>query len=127
MKLFAGVTDGCPKETEELATRFNHPLAYQAGNCRKGTLPLEMGMLALEAKTSVISAITMADDGAVIVRLYETCGKDDAVTLHFGAEVKSAVSVNLLEQDNGREVRVNGGDVSFTIPANSLFEVKILR
>ena len=84
-------------------------------------------MLALKAKTSVISAITMADDGAVIVRLYETCGKDDAVALHFGAEVKSAVSVNLLEQDDGREVRVSGGHVSFTIPANSLFEVKVLQ
>lgn len=127
VKLFAGVTDGCPRETEELAARFNHPLAYQAGNCRKGTLPLELGMLALEAKTSVLSAITMADDGAVVVRLYETCGKDDEVTLHFGAAVKGAVSVDLLEQDNGREVRVNGGDVSFTIPARSIFEVKVQR
>ena len=84
-------------------------------------------MLALEAKTSVLSAITMADDGAVVVRLYETCGKDDEVTLHFGAAVKGAVSVDLLEQDNGREVRVNGGDVSFTIPARSIFEVKVQR
>ena len=127
MKLFAGVTDGCPKATEELACRFNHPLAYQAGNCRKGTLPLELGMLSLEAGTSVLSAVTMADDGAVVVRLYETSGQDDAVTLHFGADVKSAVSVNLLEQENGREVKVNGGDVSFTVPARSLFEVKVQR
>lgn len=127
VKLFAGVTDGCPKATEELACRFNHPLAYQAGNCRKGTLPLELGMLSLEAGTSVLSAVTMADDGAVVVRLYETSGKDDAVTLHFGADVKSAASVNLLEQENGREVKVSGGDVSFTVPARSLFEVKVQR
>lgn len=58
-------------------------------------------MLSLEAGTSVLSAVTMADDGAVVVRLYETSGKDDAVTLHFGADVKSAASVNLLEQENG--------------------------
>ncbi len=127
VKLFAGVTDGCPKETEELATRFNHPLAYQAGNCRKGALPLEMGAMTLEAKTSVISAVTMADDGAVIVRLYETCGKDDAVTLHFSTAVKDAVSVDLLERSNGRGVQVKGGDVSFTVPASSLFELKVRR
>lgn len=125
VSLFIGVTDGCPKKTEELARRFNRKLAYQAGNCRKGTLPLELGMLSCEAESSVVSAVTFADDGCMIVRLYETAGREDHVTLHFGAPVEEAVSVDLLERPDGRAAAADGAAVSFSVPRSSLFEVKV--
>ncbi len=125
ISILLGAFDGCPKQAEETASCFTHKLCYQAGNAHKGTLPLKSSFLSSCAESSVVSAVAACDDGSFIVRLYETAGKSDKVTLHFGAAVKSAVSVNLLEKPDGRTVSVSGSDVSFEIEPRCIFAVKI--
>ena len=116
----------CPKALEDTATTFNHPTYFMSNNAHKGTLPTTMSFLELDAQTTVLSALLPTEDVNVVnARFYETAGKDDKVTLKFGKTPTAAVSVDLNGREVESDVAVNGNEVSVSVKANCIGEVKV--
>ena len=85
-----------------------------------------MSFLELDAQTTVLSALLPTEDVNVVnARFYETAGKDDKVTLKFGKTPTAAVSVDLNGREVESDVAVNGNEVSVSVKANCIGEVKV--
>ena len=80
-------------------------------------------LLTLESGSSVLSGITKAEDGGLLVRVYETEGKTDTVQLKLGFPYKSAQTVSLEEKPNGGKVTGTDDTVSFTVEPLSLIHI----
>lgn len=120
------ISADCPKLLEETATQFNHTPYYLSNNAHKGSLPSEMSFLALEAKTSVLSAVLPTPESDVIhVRLYETCGKDDKVVLKLAKAPANVVSVDLSGRTVPSDAAIVGNTISASVKANTIAELQI--
>ncbi len=122
--LSVAVEDACPKAMEELATDINHGMSYQPVVAHKGTLPAESALLRFESDTAVLSSVSLAKDGSLLVRAYETCGKPGCAKVTLGFNAKEAQLVDLSERVTG-EAKAEGNTVCFELAANSLACVKI--
>ena len=83
-----------------LARERAHPFVPVSGTPHAGTLPLAHGFLSREAGTAMVSAVKMAEDaegGRLVVRLYETDGKETPVTLRFHCAPSGAWRADLNE------------------------------
>ncbi len=125
INLHVGVLESSPKVIGEYATTLNHPLCYHSSNSHKGTLPLESSLFSFDSETAVISCVTSSDDGSILVRVYETCGKDSGVSLTFNSPVISAKHVNLMEDTVSSPIEVNESKVNFVVKPNCICGIKI--
>ena len=77
IKVSVGVGGNCPKALENYASAQNRPLYYVPVNPHKGVLSPRGSFLSIErGSTAVISSVETADDGSLLIRVYEDCGKD---------------------------------------------------
>ena len=126
INLYLALSDATPKAMEELATDCNRALSYQPAGSHKGSMAPTGSLLTLESGSSVLSGITKAEDGGLLVRVYETEGKTDTVQLKLGFPYKSAQTVSLEEKPNGGKVTGTDDTVSFTVEPYSIQTVKLL-
>lgn len=120
------ITKDCPKLIEDTATVANHAAYYVPTGSHKGTLPTEMSFMEFDAKTSVLSAVVPSEKaGEMTVRFYETCGKDDKVTIKLAKTPKNAVSIDLDDRILDSDVNVKGNEVTVSVKANCIGAVKI--
>ena len=120
------ISKDCAKVLEETANTFTHAPYFMSNNAHKGCLPKEMSFLELDAKSTVLSGVLPTEDGNVInVRFYENCGCDDKVTLKFAKTPVCAVSTDLTGKEVESDVAICGNEVSVSIKANNLGNVKI--
>jgi alpha-mannosidase len=115
-----------------LGAQFNQPLQAVATDAHQGALPPTSGpLVAVTPKEIVLTAIKRAeDDGALIVRLLETAGKDTAATVALDAaifgKVREAVEVDLLERpvaSSGAKLAEDGFRVR--LPARGIATVRV--
>ena len=123
--LWVGVCAANEKKAEEMATSLNHSLFYQPSNCHEGTLPMENSLLKAESASAVVSAIIPCDDESVLVRVYETMGFEEQVTLTFAEEVAVADAVDLSGAVLPNKVKVVGKQVLLSVEPYSLAAVKV--
>jgi alpha-mannosidase len=121
--LHIGVASERPKDLEETAFLLNHPARYQTGTVHPGTLPTAASLLGTDCGTAVISGIT-EEDGALCVKLYETEGKDSAVSFTFAREVRSAVLTDL-KGSVLRRLPSEKKSVSFSVGAYSMAMLRV--
>ncbi len=120
------ISENDPCVLERTATAFNHSTYFLSANAHPGTLKQTMSFLELQAESSVISAVVPGEaSGTFCVRLYETRGMDDRITLRLAKAPAEAVSVDLMGQQIPSDVAVDGTEVSVTVPANSLCQIRI--
>jgi len=124
INLWVAVDDSCPKALKTTADDFCYPMNYVSTGSHKGELTPAGSLLGFDAKTSVFSAAGLTGDGSLYVRVYETCGKDDTVTLMLPFSPKSAVLIDLNEKEIGL-AQVSGNVVSFKVKANCIAGVKV--
>lgn len=125
IKVFVAVAPADPNEMELLATDLNHPMAYVSSNAHKGTLPPEQSMLTVSGGSAVVSAVSLTKDGALLVRVFETCGKDTKVQMTFQKPVKSAAYIDLAEKELPGDITIEGEAVQIQLQASSIATVKI--
>ncbi len=125
ISLFAGAIAPDAGTAEKLAQRCTHALCYQPSNCHAGTLPMENSLFRVDSDTAVLSAVTEAEEGGLILRFYETAGQIDNVCVRFGKAPSAAQAVDLAEQETAQPVTVHGNDVRFAVQPNSLFAVHV--
>lgn len=77
------------------AKKLNLPLSYVIENNHEGTLPQRFGGLECDCKNVFVSALKLAEDGkGVVIRIYETDGKDTRVTIR-GALLQKPLVTNI--------------------------------
>jgi alpha-mannosidase len=81
------------------AHEYSNPLIPIYSNS-KGKLPREFSYIELNSDRVMISAIKKAElDNGVILRLYETIGKKENVSIKFFKDYRDVFQVDLLEQE----------------------------
>lgn len=123
IRLHAGVEEGCPKALYDTAFALHHPLRFQSGGVHKGELPAEASLLDITAEGTVLSGIFSEND-ALHIRLVETCGKADTVTLSLRDVVSNAELVDLSGQKTG-DVQVSGHTIKVNMEPNTVATVRI--
>jgi len=126
INLWVAVDNACPKELRTTADEFCYPMNYLSTGSHKGELAPAGSLMELKAGTTVFSTAGLTTDGSLYVRVYETCGKDDNVTLILPFVPSSAKLVDLSENEIGT-AQVNGNTVTFPVNAHCIAGVKIMK
>lgn len=112
----------------DCAYDYKHPLSVTSAVVQKGTFPLKHSFISKEQGSIAISGIKLCEDQyeRMIVRIYETEGKDTKAKLRLFKEPKKAYFVDINEQviDNG-EIFIERDAVSFSVSSNSISTVCI--
>ncbi|MCL2059255.1 MAG: hypothetical protein FWH01_09415 [Oscillospiraceae bacterium] len=122
--MWVAVDASCPKALQEVAAEFCRPMNYLSTGCHKGELPPSGALLGLKAVSTVLSSVGLDDCGALLVRVYETCGRADSVTINAPFDVKKAELVDLCGNVIG-DASINGREITFPIAANSIAGARI--
>ena len=125
IRVWLGVADATATAQAALTDSLNHAFFYQPGNVHEGSLPTTDGLVTLKKGDVAVTAVQPVE-GGLIVRGYETEGRDEAVTLSCGRAVASACLTDLSETGLCDPAAVDGDSVSFTAKANRIWMVKIL-
>ncbi|MDR2375285.1 MAG: hypothetical protein LBD96_02485 [Treponema sp.] len=124
--LWVSAGQGGPRQLIENAENLLRPLTIVSGKNHTGTLPLSQELIGIDAETSVVSSLGLTDDGALLLRFYETSGIKDTVGLSFFTEIKSAEFADPGGQGlkNGG-VKTEGRKLSFEIAPYAIRGVRI--
>ena len=126
-------TGGPPRRyggpTSSTCPSFPPPPARRKPLAMARHCPPAFSLVSADAPNLIIETVKKAeDDDALIVRLYEAYGQRGQAALTFGRPVKSAVEVNLMEQETeetkANAIAVNGQTVAFSYTP---YEIKTLK
>ena len=99
------------------------PIQTNVPNAGKGELPASYSFYEVKGGAQV-SCLKKAEEGdAVVMRLFNPSGNEEAVTVQWCKAIEKAELLDLKE-DVKEELAVDGNTVSLTIPANKICTVK---
>jgi alpha-mannosidase len=113
------------------ATAVNHPLQtvlLSPSTARKKELSMEFSFVSCDKPNVVISTIKKCeDDDNIILRCYETEGKDTDATITFFRPFKSAEHTNIIEEE-GTEIQLIKGQLKVHLGHNAIetFKLKVI-
>jgi alpha-mannosidase len=116
----------------EAAFDYSHPLSVISGTIHAGDLPAQASFLALEAGSVAISTIKLpeerGDAKTLIVRVYETEGRETGASLRFLQPVVAARLLDVNERplpDPANAPRVSGEHVSLVVGPNRVATLEV--
>ncbi len=117
-------------QATRLARGLNHPLRAIATGIHGGKLGRTGSLVAVEGTGLVVSGIKKAEDeDALIVRVYETAGRDVDGVIKLNpalGKVSDACEVDLVERKlASSSAKVDGNSIRVRIPARGLCSVKV--
>ena len=113
-----------PKALAETAGNYCHPMNVISGGKHPGRLPPVKEFLRLEADSTVYSSLGLDADGALVVRLYETAGKQDRVTVTAPLESTGAELADL-DGKPSASLSPQGNQVSFDLPPHRIAGLRL--
>jgi alpha-mannosidase len=125
IKLWVALEAAEPKTLSEAAEDLCRGMCVISGNRHPGKLPPAQELLRLDAASTVLSSTGLTAEGALLVRVYETAGKKDSLTLTAPSAIRSAELVDL----DGKVLRAlepRGRAVSFEIAPWKIGAVKMV-
>jgi alpha-mannosidase len=126
IKLWVALEESDPKKLSEAAGDLCHPMSIVPGSRHKGPLPPVKELLRLDASSTVLSSAGLSADGSLLVRLYETAGKKDAVTIAAPLEIAGACLEDLDGRSgSGGNLSPKGNTVSFEIAPYKIQGLKL--
>lgn len=125
IRIYVGVEEASPAALEGLASRLNAPLHHVSAGRHEGSWPLEGSLLRFEGGTAVLSAVTTAGDGGLLLRCFETCGRDTEVVVSVQSSIRSAERVDLMEKVL-EQLQPEGPTVRLKVSANSVAALKLV-
>ncbi len=116
-----------PRALIEKAYALWHPINAVAAPAHKGTLPLSGSFLEMGEGNGAMQAIKMPEDGgdAMIIRLYETDGKDGSVSLKLWRAPKAVQLVDLHETPIPGKAQIDGNQVVVTMSAHEVVTLRL--
>ncbi|MDR2552252.1 MAG: hypothetical protein LBD31_03680 [Treponema sp.] len=124
IKLWIALGENNPKTLAETAGNYCHPMNVISGGKHTGRLPPVREFLRLEAGSTVYSSLGLDTNGALLVRLYETAGKQDQVTVTVPLKITGA---ELADLDGKPSASLNpqGNQVSFGLPPHRIAGLRL--
>ncbi len=110
------------------AYAWNHPVSFQSAAAHEGSMALTDSFMKLMEGSVVLSAVKMSETGnRLIVRVYETEGKDTKAAVRFGKDIKSIcyVDINESKTESGKKIESKGTVALFEVEAHSISTVSI--
>jgi alpha-mannosidase len=90
--------------TQRRGEELNAPLLARVVGRHEGSLGSQHAMLSVEPESTFVSAVKLAEDsGDIVIRIWEAHGRPSRADLRLFLPVVSAVEVDLLENQIGRE------------------------
>ena len=126
INLWVAVDSDSPKLMQETASNLCHPMYCQSTGSHKGDLPPAGPLVELSASSTVFSSMGLDPQGDLLLRVYETCGRDDLVSFTLPFTPKSAKLVDLDGRETG-SVKISGNNVSFDLGAFRIAGVKVSK
>ena len=93
---------------------LNRPLIALSTKAQPGTLPPETRLLGFRAESAVLSGVELTEEKALRVRVVETGGKEDTVTLTLPFDVQSAKLTDMKGNATG-DIKIEGRAAVFSI------------
>ncbi|HHV93861.1 MAG TPA: alpha-mannosidase [Firmicutes bacterium] len=120
------------QELIQQAYDYNHPLTVISSRPQTGgSWPLVHGFIQLEAGTVAVSAVKVPEDAEgkeMLIRLYETEGRDTTAALIFCREIEEAVLVDINEKPIAGlpKPEIQGRKVVFPVGAARIASLKLV-
>ena len=116
------------QELIERSNDYNHPLSVVSGATHSGDLPLELENLSVVEGNVVISSVKMAEEGkALLIRLYETEGRESSVVLRLCKPLQCAYFTDINERKSNQSEKpdVEGQTISFKALPNAIVNIMV--
>ena len=126
VKLFVALTDGNATALKRTGETLIRPMIGVPTGCHPGKLPAKNSFLGFEAAHSVLTSMQIADDDALMIRLYENAGAPEEIVIRAPFAPSKAVLTDLNEKVLAAAA-VDGDSVRFEIGAHRIAQVKIYR
>jgi alpha-mannosidase len=105
---------------------FNNPVITMIEPNHGGTLPAEKSFFGSEPAGVILSSVKRAEDSdAVVLRVYESTGRDSRARIRLPAKPKSVVETNLMEE-HPKRVRFRGNMIELPIGHYELKTLKVI-
>jgi alpha-mannosidase len=104
---------------------FNEPLIISRDRSHHGLLEKRHSFVSISPQTVVLNVIKQAEEGEdLVIRVYETAGREEKVQISFDREIKSVQEINLIE-DVIRKQEFIKNKTGFKIYPNEIRSFKI--
>jgi alpha-mannosidase len=112
--------------TVRKAYEFNYPLMPLIEPSHKGDLPKVYSFVSVKPANIVATVIKKAEDSDdIVLRFYETLGKDTKAVVHVAETLKSAKETDLLENETS-EIPVQEKDIEAAISKHEIKTIKMI-
>ncbi|MCL2880661.1 MAG: hypothetical protein FWF29_10475, partial [Treponema sp.] len=126
IRLALALGDSAPKSLYDTAFAFCHPVSVISGTNHSGALAPAGELISLNAASTILSSLGVTPDGAVLLRLYETAGKNDPVTVNMPFEIAQAYCTDLDGNCvTGKSVSINKNSLSFQMQPNTICGITV--
>ena len=126
INLYMLLTEACPFALKTKAQALTRNMIAVPTGAHEGQLKPNASLIDIKAGSTIVSAVSIAKDNALTVRVFETNGKDDSVSICTGAPIKNAILTDL-DENKLADCTVNGETVTFPVPAHTIAQVKIYK
>jgi alpha-mannosidase len=114
-----------PHNEVRFGKEHNSPLMVFKGKKGVGDMPDRNSFLTVSEPNVIVTVLKKAEDGSgLILRCYETDGKDTDVSIELMKKIKSAEHTNIIEQD-GKKIAIENGELKFKIGAHAIETFKL--
>ena len=124
IRLWIGPAQEDARAMKQLSETLNHPMTGVPTAIHPGSLEPRGALMEFSADSAVLSSVALSGDGALDVRVFETCGRDSDVRIVVPFDVRSAALVDLNGSPVG-EAAFDGREVRFRVRAWKLAQVRI--
>jgi len=112
--------------TARKAYEFNYPLLPLIEPSHEGELPKAHSFVSVQPENIILTVIKKAEDSNdIILRFYETSGKDTKAVIHVAETLKGARETDLLENE-ASEIPVQGRIIEVPISKHEIKTIKII-
>jgi len=116
-----------PHNAAKFGWEHNTPFIVKIGEKKDGWLPDTQSFVEVSEPNVLVSILKKSEDGkGIVLRCYETDGKDTDVTITFFKSLTSAIHTNIIEEDE-EDVKLENGQLKFRIGHNAIetFKLKV--
>ena len=114
----------------ECGQRHAHPFAILPGTAHNGKNPTVSSLFVLEHGSAALSAVKPPEEAGggkdIIVRVYETDGRETMVGLKFSRPIERAWMVDLNEKGLSGSLEAQGDRVRFVLGAHRVAAMRVM-
>jgi alpha-mannosidase len=112
--------------TAKKAFEFNYPLTALSEPIHNGELPKSYSFLSVEPDNIIVTVLKKAEDSDdIVLRFYETHGKDAKAVIEGTIATSKAVETDLMENE-GSSLAPKGGRVNLSVSEHEIKTIKLV-